>query len=148
MVSSQKNNDCDAMWVKAGQESDEKMQPIPWTGPSPGPDKDLVRSHWPYPPFNRAGLFLPVVSPLFLIRWQFVLPIVSRMSQCAAIKGYLNRWNEGFPGLSTRRVSRSSLLSSPLVLSSRRVSPVSPRPCSCFLDLHTILLSAFYASLK
>jgi len=24
-----KKVDCDAMWVKAGQESDEKMQPIP-----------------------------------------------------------------------------------------------------------------------
>jgi hypothetical protein len=82
-----KKVDCDAMWVKAGQESDEKMQPISRTGPPTGPDKDLLRSHWPYPPFNRAGRFLPVVSPLFLIRWQFVLPIVSRMSQCAAIKG-------------------------------------------------------------
>lgn len=65
--------------------------------PSHGRDRQLDQITISYapigliPPFNRAGLFLPVVSPLFLIRWQFVLPIVSLMSQCAAIKKYLNR---------------------------------------------------------
>jgi hypothetical protein len=42
------------------------------------------------PPFNRAGLFLPVVSPLFLIRWEFVLPIVSRFVSVCSDKN-LNR---------------------------------------------------------
>ncbi len=53
-----KKVDCDAMWVKAGQESDEKMQPVRWTGPPTGPDKDLVRSHRPYPSLQSSGSFL------------------------------------------------------------------------------------------
>lgn len=50
--------DCDATWVKAGQESDEKMQPFPWTGPPTGPDKDLLCSNWPYPSLQSSGSFL------------------------------------------------------------------------------------------
>ncbi len=46
------------MWVKAGQESDEKMQPIPRTGPPTGPDKDLLCSHWLYSSLQSSGSFL------------------------------------------------------------------------------------------
>jgi len=82
------------------------------------------------PPFNRAGLFLPVCVSTFSNKVAICASDrFSYVSVCTAIKGYLNRWNEGFPGLSTRRVSLVRLfsrrlwslapvafLSSPLVL--------------------------------
>ncbi|CAK9877790.1 unnamed protein product [Sphagnum jensenii] len=35
-----------------------KCSPSQWTGPATGPDKDLLRSHRPYPSLQSSGSFL------------------------------------------------------------------------------------------